>query len=420
MAKMGYPNVLRWAKLITITGLYQIIVQALGFVCGILVIRMLSMEEYALYTLANTILGTMSVLSDGGISSAVMAQGGKVWTNKEKLGNVLETGLVLRRQFAIVSLIIVTPLLIYLLHLNGASFLTISLIYLAVLPAFYFSLSDTLLEIIPKLHQSLIPLQKNQISVAAFRLALSAVIIYIFPLAFVAIVANGIPRYYGNIKLRLISNEFITKNSKPDPEVRKSILVMVWRTLPGAIYFSLSAPISIWLISFYGNAHAVAQIGALGRVALALTTINILISTIIIPRFARINEDKDILLKYFIKIMASLFLMSIMTCWLVCVFSDQILWILSGDYEKLRIELLLSIAGACINLMTGVSYGLYTARGWAIKPEILVVVNCFSMVFLLLINKINTLLGVLIYSLELALIGFLLNGLYCLVKIKKI
>jgi O-antigen/teichoic acid export membrane protein len=43
-----------WLKLITVTGTAQVIVQAVGFLSGILVIRLLSVDEYALYTLANT------------------------------------------------------------------------------------------------------------------------------------------------------------------------------------------------------------------------------------------------------------------------------------------------------------------------------------------------------------------------------
>ena len=75
---MNYLYLLRWIKLIFVTGSAQIIVQATGLFCGILVIRLLPVNEYALYTLANTMLGTMTVLADSGISSGVMAQGGKV------------------------------------------------------------------------------------------------------------------------------------------------------------------------------------------------------------------------------------------------------------------------------------------------------------------------------------------------------
>src|SRR5438045_2535474 len=42
-----------WGKLISITGAAQIIVQLTGLISGIIVIRLLPTQEYALYTLAN-------------------------------------------------------------------------------------------------------------------------------------------------------------------------------------------------------------------------------------------------------------------------------------------------------------------------------------------------------------------------------
>src|SRR5690349_4585514 len=87
-----HPRYLRFyelSKLVTITGGAQALVQGAGLICGILIIRLLPTNEYAFYTLANTMLGTMTVLADGGISTGVMAQGGKVWQSKAELGTVL-------------------------------------------------------------------------------------------------------------------------------------------------------------------------------------------------------------------------------------------------------------------------------------------------------------------------------------------
>ncbi len=70
-----------WGKLISVTGSAQVLIQALGFISGIIIIRLLPTEEYAFYTLANTMLGTMNILSDAGVSTGVMAQGGKVIMN---------------------------------------------------------------------------------------------------------------------------------------------------------------------------------------------------------------------------------------------------------------------------------------------------------------------------------------------------
>src|SRR5215213_1625169 len=109
----NYARIVEWGKLITLTGAAQIIVQALGFISGILIVRLLSVNEYALYTLANTMLGTLTILADSGISNGVMAQAGKVWQDKKKLGSVLVTGLALRKKFGIISLLVATPVMIY-------------------------------------------------------------------------------------------------------------------------------------------------------------------------------------------------------------------------------------------------------------------------------------------------------------------
>ncbi|CAN0603976.1 unnamed protein product, partial [Ectocarpus sp. 12 AP-2014] len=110
-----------WAKLLGVTGTAQVGVQAIGLLSGVLVIRLLSTDEYALYTLANTMLSTMVMLANAGIPIAVMSEGGKIWKNKEKLGEVLVTGFDFRKKFAIGSLILGIPILSYLLYINNAS-----------------------------------------------------------------------------------------------------------------------------------------------------------------------------------------------------------------------------------------------------------------------------------------------------------
>src|SRR5271154_6478196 len=95
-----YSKTIYWGKLISVTGGGQILVQGIGLICGILVIRLLPVKQYAWYTIANTLLGTMFILADSGITTSVMAQGGKIWQEKVKLGIVLDTGMHLRKQFA--------------------------------------------------------------------------------------------------------------------------------------------------------------------------------------------------------------------------------------------------------------------------------------------------------------------------------
>jgi O-antigen/teichoic acid export membrane protein len=172
-ADPNYARLLEWGRLITITGGTQLVVQLTGFVSGIIIVRLLSTQEYALYTLANTMLGTMTMLSDSGIANGVMAEGGKVWQDKAAVGVVLSTGLKLRKKLGLISLAVTLPVLAYLLLTHGASWVATVLIIAAIIPAFFAALSDSLLEIIPKLHQDIKPLQRNQAEVSLGRMVLS-------------------------------------------------------------------------------------------------------------------------------------------------------------------------------------------------------------------------------------------------------
>ena len=370
-----------------------------------------------LFRSANSMQHPLTILADGGISTGVMAQGGKVWQDKEKLGAVLATGLDLRRKFAIGSLIVSTPILLYLLLHNGASWLTAVLIVLSLIPAFYAALSDSLLEIVPKLHQSILPLQKNQITVGVGRLFLSALTLFIFPWTFVAILAGGIPRIYGNIKLIKISNRFADKNQKPNLEIRKEILIVVKRNLPAAIYYCISGQITIWLISIFGNSTSVAQIGALGRLAMILSLVSAIFSTLIVPRFSRIQNQSAKLLDLYSRILFTLFGITVIIIGFAYIFSNELLWILGNRYSGLNLELNLLLIGSSLNLIMAAALTLTLNRGWILSPIISISLNVFPTILGCLIFDITTVNGVLYMNNLIAFVQMILYISYGYYKI---
>ncbi|MDD3078960.1 MAG: hypothetical protein PHH37_07630 [Paludibacter sp.] len=415
----AYAKVLHWGKLVSITGSAQIIIQAVGFLSGILIIRLLPVEEYALYTLANTMLGTMTILSDGGISSGVMAQGGKVWQDKEKLGAVLATGLDLRKKFAIGSLIVSIPILLYLLLDHGASWLTAVMIVLSLIPAFYAALSDSLLEIVPKLHQAIAPLQKNQVMVSIGRLILNAGLLFVFPWTAVALVANGIPRIYGNYKLHKIAEPYVVAERKPDPIVRKEILKIVRKIMPISIYYSLSGQIVFWILSIFGNTNSIAQIGALGRLTQLIAFFSTLITVLVIPRFARTENDNKKIIRFFLYIQLLLLVISLVIMVPVSVFPHQILWILGESYENLNYELILIMLSSCIGLFYSTSGNLISSRAIILQPVILISLNISILVGASFIWDLRTLNGILYYNLFYNLLMYIVTIAFFFIKIDK-
>ncbi|WP_372722654.1 hypothetical protein [Novipirellula sp.] len=359
---------IQWSRLIAVTGSAQLAIQAIGMACGILVIRLLSPQEYALYTLANTMLGTMTLLADGGIASGVMSQGGKVWQDRAKLGAVLVTGMKLRKQFAVFSFVVAAPLLLVLLQRHCESWLMSTAIVLAIIPSFLSALSGTLLQVVPKLTQNVLPLQRAQVSTSAGRLVLNGLLLTLFPFAAVAVLASGMAQIYLNVRLRKMSADSVDRFQPEDAAVRVAILSIVKRILPGAIYYSFSAQITLWLISIFGSTEAVAQIGALGRLAVVLTIFSTLFGTLVVPRFARLPECKKLLLTRYFQIQLGFMALGMFIVGFVWLFPTEVLWILGSDYAGLKSEVVLMIIGSVLNLMAGACFGLSSSRGVVAPP----------------------------------------------------
>lgn len=408
IASPGYSKVFEWGRLITIAGSAQILIQAIGLISGILIIRLLPTKEYALYTLANTMLGTLTVLADGGISVGVMAQGGKVWKDSDKLGEVIVTGLDLRKKFALLSLIIVTPILFYLLREHDASWLSSIMIVLSLIPAFFAALSDSLLEVPSKLHQDIGRLQKNQVMVSVMRLILITLSLFVFPFTAVAMIGNGIPRMLGNLKLRQIAVRHANLEMPNDRNISKELLRMVKRTLPGAIYYCISGQITIWLISLFGSTSDVAEVGALGRLTVFLNVITTVFSALIVPRFARLGEQKKELLSKFIQIQLSLFGLLFLIVGCVYLFPEKVLFILGRNYQGLGTELVLMTVSSCIAMLAGVAYSLTSSRGWILPPALHILGNIGVQVLLLFYMDLSSIQNVIIYSIISTLFGFIM------------
>ncbi|WP_345160942.1 polysaccharide biosynthesis protein [Pontibacter saemangeumensis] len=413
----SYARAREWGKLITITGSAQVIVQSIGFTCGILIIRLLPTEEYALYTLANAMLGTMTVLADGGVSTGVMSQGGKVWKNNEKLGTVLITGLELRRNFATISLVAATPILFYLLSRHGASWLMSLLIVASLVPAFFSTLSGNLLEVAPKLWQDIFSLQKIQVGINIGRFLLLALTLFAFPWAFVALLAAGLPQIGGNLKLLNLSKRYADWNQSSSPLMRREILSFVKLILPSTIYYCLSGQITIWLLSVFGSTAAIAQVGALGRLAVMLSLISILINTLFIPRFARLTASSTLLLKRIVQITGVVVLVSALILSGVLLFPSKMLWVLGEKYLNLKFELFLTIIGSCLGLIAGTFFSAFTSRGWAINPLISIPISLLAIVLGIIAVDVSTLKGALMFTIFINTVQVLINGTYCILKI---
>jgi O-antigen/teichoic acid export membrane protein len=149
----------------------QMLVQLIGFAAGILLVRRLDQHEYALFTIANTMQGTINVLADIGISIGLVSIGGRVWQDGHRFGELVSTGLKLRRKLGAMAVFAVTPLLYFMLVKNGASSIYAAILITAVLGGLSVQLSLGVLDVVPRLRSDIRQIQRIDFTGSILRLA---------------------------------------------------------------------------------------------------------------------------------------------------------------------------------------------------------------------------------------------------------
>ena len=414
-----FTRVFEWGKLIAVTGGGQIIVQVTGLLSGILIIRMLPTDQFAYYTIANTMLSTIVLLSDGGIATGTLAFGGKVWNDRKQLGTVLSTAIRLRNRLAIGSIAIGIPIVIYLLLHNGASVLTAALISVAILPAILAGLTDSLLEIPLKLNQNIVALQKNQILYNLSRFGFIVISLFTVPWVTIILLANGFPRIWANFRLRKISDQYADATQPHDPVIQDGMFNIVKRSLPEIIYYCLSGQITIWLISIYSSVKSIAEIGAISRISLMINLFSVVFTTLVIPRYAKLKEERAGLLKNLFIIFFCAMLLSLLITAGSWLFADQILWLLGKNYSGLQVEFVLNIVSTCLAMISGILFQVYSSRGWVMNPIVSISLNIAFLIIGITVTDFNSLRSVIVFNIFVGTLQLLMHLIYALFKMYK-
>ncbi|HTB66230.1 MAG TPA: hypothetical protein VK727_08380 [Steroidobacteraceae bacterium] len=386
---------LDWARSVFITGAAQVAVQLLGFVSGVVVIRTLSPHQYAYYTIVTAALGTMTVLTDGGVGNGVLAAGGAVWQDRGRLGAVLATGMQLRRRLAVFAVLAALPVSAYLLWRQGASWRETALISLSILPAYLATVTGQLLEAVPRLHQRVLPLQRIQILNNLGRAIILVALVPRWPFAAVAAVAAAAPQWWANWRLRRLAGVHADWRAPADPEVHQRLVAQVSRTLPAAIYYSLSGQLAIWVISIFGHATAVAAVGALSRLTMILSLAGTVFATLVIPRFARLSalQPQLIARRYWQSqtLLAATFVVPVA---LLAWFPHPVLALLGPHYSGFAREALLMAVSSVFGVLSGAAFSLGAARGVVARPQLLLPYCIIGQICLLLLLPVNSVAGV--------------------------
>jgi O-antigen/teichoic acid export membrane protein len=402
----------KWVGILSKFVSIQLIVQALGFASGIIIIRTLSKEEYAYFTIANSLQSAMNVLSDCGISSGVLAIGGKVYQDHHSFVQLIYTSMRLRYYLGIVVVILVTPILLWLLISNGTSFFYASLIILVILIEFYFYLIDGILRIVPVLKAQIKQIQildtifasSRLLLVLLFGLTSANALIY----ASCSTIASGLKTFF----LQRWNPEFSGQNILLRQDYQRQIKENISNMAVYSIFFCVQGQVTIWLISIFGQTQNIAEVGALGRLSVIFTVMTSVVSNLIVPNFSKSKSLRKLKSQY-LKVLFFYSFLSLLLMILSISFPHQLLWIIGNKYDHLQKELLLVTLTTIVSSISSVAWSLNTSRGWVKDSWLIVPFTFLVQAGLLSILNLSTVEGVILFSfissLPTMIINFFIN-----------
>lgn len=402
------PKSIYWIKTFSKFISVQIVVQLISVLTGIFIIHSLSKEEYAYFTIANNINATLNILSNLGISAALLAIGSKIWTDKYRFGQLINSAIRLRYLFAAIAIGICLPPMLWLLVARGASVAYTGLIAILVLFGLNFQLNTVVLRTIPKLHSQVAQLQQLDFIQALIRLLVVGVESFFYLNAALTISASILASGVENYLLRRWFNKFIDITAPIDNTYRRSIFKIVKNHAPESIFYTFQGQIQIWLIGIFGTTANVAEVGALSRLAVLFSIISSIMTNIVVPSFSRYQSTHIMKVRY-IQVVGILGMISFILMILAISFPAELLWILGGKYAYLQAEVFWVILVSILGAFTGVLWQINAARGWVDYAWVNIPLTIVLQILFLIYGDVTSVHGVLLFSLFSGLPWFGIN-----------
>ena len=394
------------------------VIQVLGFLSGILIVRHLSKPDYAWFTIANSLVSTLGMIADSGVSAAVSSVGGTIWQDNARFGSLIRTALTLRRKFAILTVIVVTPIFIWLLVKNQAPGWTVAVVVSAALMGFSLQLTAGILGIVVSLRQEIRRMQSLGLAAAVLRLALVASACLVFFDARVAVIIGlcgpGLSTWF----LRQWVKTSVDWNAQERSDYRSRILAVVKKQAPLTIFFCLQGQIIVWLISIFGSKERVAEIGALGRFAMIFVVLSSVMNSIVVPRFARC-QNPSVLRRRYWQVTTGFALLAGSFVALSAAFPRPLLWVLGVKYANLQDDVWLMMLSSSLAALFATQFALTYSKAWIAPAMISIPMEIVTQVILIQFLDLSTVRGVLWLSFGSFIPPILLNMIIAHVELKK-
>ena len=341
----------------------QGLVQLTNLLTGFLLLRWLTVDNYAQFIVAFTFQVSLGFLTDLGFSGTIVALVGPRGNDPAVIGSYIRSG----RRIRNIMLVCLTPIaaIIYIQivrqhHWAASNSL---LLFASIVASIYFAGTISYYGAPLLIHGRLSHYYRNQLAGAVFRILICGALYFA---GYLSAWTTSWVTALGYLAIGSLnaheSRRFIKLPAHPDPKTTRQMMQYLLPNLPSFIFFALQGQISLFLISLFGQTHSIAEVGALGRLGQLFLLLSGMNAAVIEPFMARL-PDRQVLRNFLIiSLVASAICIPI--CCLGFLDPKVLLLILGPHYTSLQRETGWLVLSSCIGYLVGVLWIMTAARRW--------------------------------------------------------
>jgi O-antigen/teichoic acid export membrane protein len=400
---LGRERLARWTKILSAYFSAQAAVQLLTFAAGLLFIRVLPVGEYALYTLAFSVVHFFVFMTDLGSTNSLVYFFQRTKSEGGDFAPYAAAVESLRRMAFGLGVVAVCLGFPPFALAKGFRLPETLLAAAAILVAVWFQIGAGIRLLTLRLFGRYGLSYGAEISGSVLRLVLA------LALAAPALLSAGLAvatSAAASAATTFVAGRGALPTRAPTGGLgpyRKQVVRYLLPTLPSALYFAIQGPLVVWLIASFGSTRNVAEVGALSRLGAVASLFTGLVGVVFVPRLANQADEGLWRRRYFQYggFLAGIALALVAGAALV---PDLFLVLLGRQYAGLSTEVLLVMATAGLTLLDGYAVSVNFSRAWNRWQGPLVLVKIAAQTLLVAVLDLSTTVGVLTFGMLTAVV----------------
>lgn len=399
----------RWLKLATRYTTWQALALMLNVAGGFALVRLLSVEEYARFSIVLAILTAGVTVADSGICNTLNARAAGASGNAHVLGQLMAAarGMALRRTPWVIAAGAIASWLLLDGH-GSAGFALLA----AALVAVYIGVAMTrmLWHVMARLKCSIMRVLQIDTSLECARPMLTVAVVWVWPAAAPALlVAVAIAVAHWVAYRRLVAP--LLGSGVAAPSNDGDFRATTRQVLPVTVFFVFQGQVALWILAGVGTVADVAALGAIGRFAAIYSLAGPFIANVLSPRLAAIADSAHLRARVR-QIFAVALLIAVGVTAASVVLADHALALLGPAYRGLGLEFLVLMALSGVGFVTSMLNAINVARAWVTHYWLTIPATLLGQVLVVALIDVSTLRGALVLSAvtvgaQLAVYGFI-------------